>query len=159
MIVCLWSQKQSDSRHKPPKMVFCTHVFCPVVSFIFIFYLFLFSSPNLSDRRLDVYHTCTQDVASVRIENACLKCAARGSLEIQDAKKLPLRHESTIGKENLLNSNTCSTCRHNMVNVGPLTAEIGSGIYGTPANFNGFRVLAALLHSIIVVGVSQTLRR
>jgi len=30
---------------------------------------------------------------------------------------------------------------------------------GTPANFNGFRVLAALLHGILVVGVSQILRR
>ena len=29
----------------------------------------------------------------------------------------------------------------------------------TPANFNGFRVLAALLHGTIVMGVSQTLRR
>ena len=26
MIVCLWSQKQSESRHKPPKTVFCNHV-------------------------------------------------------------------------------------------------------------------------------------
>ena len=26
MIVCLWSQKQSESRHKPPKTVFCTLV-------------------------------------------------------------------------------------------------------------------------------------
>ena len=33
-----------------------------------------------------------------------------------------------------------------MVNVGPLTAEIGRGVWGTPANFNGFRVLALLLH-------------
>jgi len=32
-----------------------------------------------------------------------------------------------------------------MVNFGLLTAEIGSGVWGTPANFNGFRVLAALL--------------
>jgi len=30
--------------------------------------------------------------------------------------------------------------------LGPLTAEIGSGVWGTPANFNGFRVLASLLH-------------
>jgi len=30
-------------------------------------------------------------------------------------------------------------------------------VWGTPANFNGFRVLAALLHGILVVGVSQTL--
>ena len=28
-----------------------------------------------------------------------------------------------------------------MVNFCPLTAEIGSGVWGTPANFNGFRVL------------------
>ena len=59
-------------------------------------------------------------------------------------------------KKNLLNSNTSSTCSHNMVNFGPLTAEIGLGVWDTPANFNGFRVLAALLHSTVVVGVSQT---
>jgi len=66
-------------------------------------------------------------------------------------------HVSTIGK-NLLSSNTSSTCPHNMVNFGPL-AEIGSGVWGTPANFNGFRVLAALLVGTLVVGVSQTMRR
>jgi len=37
----------------------------------------------------------------------------------------------------------------NMVNFGPLTAEIGSGVWGTPANFNGFRVLAALLYGTL----------
>ena len=37
---------------------------------------------------------------------------------------------------------------HNMVNFGPLTAETGSGVWGTPANFNWFRVLAVLLHGI-----------
>ena len=31
-----------------------------------------------------------------------------------------------------------------MANFRPLMAEIGSGIWGTPANFNGFRVLASL---------------
>jgi len=46
-----------------------------------------------------------------------------------------------------------------MANVGPLTAEIGLPVWGTPANFNGFRVLAALLHGTLVVGVSQTLWR
>jgi len=35
-----------------------------------------------------------------------------------------------------------------MVNFGRLTAEIGSGVWGTPTNFNGFCVLAALLHGI-----------
>jgi len=33
-----------------------------------------------------------------------------------------------------------------MVNFGPLTAEIGLGVWGTPTNFNGFCILAALLH-------------
>ena len=46
-----------------------------------------------------------------------------------------------------------------MMHFGPLTAEIGPGVRGNPANFNGFRVLAALLHGTLVVGVSQTLRR
>ena len=68
-----------------------------------------------------------------------------------------LRHVSTIGK-NLLNSNS-DTCPHNMVNFGPLTAEICWRVWGTPANFNGFRVLAPLLHGTLVVGVSQTLWR
>jgi len=65
---------------------------------------------------------------------------------------------SAIGKK-FLNSNISSTCPHNMANFGPLGAEMGSGVWGTPANFNGFRVLAALLHGTLVVGVSQTLRR
>jgi len=48
-----------------------------------------------------------------------------------------------------------------MVNFGPLAAEIGLPVWGTPANFNGFRVLAALslLHGTLIVGVSETLRR
>jgi len=46
-----------------------------------------------------------------------------------------------------------------MVNVGPLAAEIDPVVWGTPANFNGFRVLEALLRGTLVVGVSQILRR
>ena len=45
-----------------------------------------------------------------------------------------------------------------MVNVGPLAAEIDLIVWGTPANFNGFHVLAALLHSTLVVSVCQTLQ-
>jgi len=141
-----------------------TLYFCPV---------FLFSTPNLSGRRLDIYHTCTHGVALVRIYNACLKCAARGSLEIQNPKNCQkfticmdtiaqlcraissqLRHISTIEK-NLLNSNVSPTRSRNTVNFGPLAAEI-CWRWGTPAHFNGFRVLAALLHGTRVVGVSQS---
>ena len=86
-----------------------------------------------------------------------------------DAKKSPSRHHRTISlgcifatkayinnRKKLLSSNTSSTRPRNMVNFGPLTAEIGSGVWGTPANFNGFRILAPLLHGTLVVGVSQT---
>jgi len=62
-------------------------------------------------------------------------------------------------KKNLLSSNISSRCPHNMVNFSLLAAEIGQVVWGTPANFNGFRVLAALLHGSQVVGVSQTLRQ
>jgi len=148
-----------------------------ILSLVLSSFFLLFSSPNLGRRRLDVYHTSTHGVALVRIKNAGLKCAARGSLslKIQDAKitkNLPsahhrttlsgcifaIRHLSTIGK-NLLNSNISSTRPHNMVNFGLLAAEIGLPVWGTPANFNGFCVLAALLHGTLVLGVSQTLRR
>ena len=56
----------------------------------------------------------------------------------------------------MFNTNISCTCPHNMVNFGPLAAEIVSLVWGTPGNFNRFRVLAALLHGTLVVGVSQT---
>jgi len=62
-------------------------------------------------------------------------------------------------EKSLLNSNTPSTCPDNMVNFGILTAEICWRVWGTLATFNGFRVLAALLHGTLVVRVSRTLQR
>jgi len=56
-----------------------------VLSFFFLF----FSSPNLSRCRLDVCHTSTHGVALVRIKDAGLKPATRGSLKTPDAKKSP----------------------------------------------------------------------
>jgi len=51
-----------------------------------------------------------------------------------------VRHVSTFDnrKKNLLNSNISLTCPYNMVNFGPLAAEMVSLVWGTPANFNGF---------------------
>jgi len=87
-------------------------------------------------------------------------------------KKSPSSHHRTIlsgyifatkaridNRKKLLSSNISSKCPHNMVNFRPLAAEIVSLAWGTPANFNGFRVLAALLNGTPVLGVSQTLRR
>ena len=60
-------------------------------------------------------------------------------------------------KKNLLSSNISSTCPHNMVNFGLLAAEIVPVVWGTPANFNRFRVLAALLHGTLQQWASANL--
>jgi len=60
-------------------------------------------------------------------------------------------------KKNLLNSNISSTRPYNLLNFGPLAAEIGSGVWDTPANFNEFCVLASLLHRHRSTDVNQTL--
>jgi len=146
-----------------------------VVSSFFFFLSFFFASPNLSGRRLHVCHTFTHGVALVRIYDAGLKRDARGSLEMQDAKnrqKSPSAHHRTTlsgyifatkaridNRKKLLSSNISSRCPHSTVNFGLLAAEIGPVVWGTPANFNGFRVLASLLHGTVVLGVSETLRR
>ena len=87
-------------------------------------------------------------------------------------KKSPSEHHPTTlssyifatkahidNRKNLISSNISSTCTNDMANFGVLAAEIFSLVSGTPANFNGFRVMAALLHGTPVCGVSQTLRR
>jgi len=57
-------------------------------------------------------------------------------------------HVSTIGKKLVKQQYILYTCPDNMVNFGPVTTDIGSGVCGNPTNFNGFCVLAALLHGI-----------
>jgi len=63
-----------------------------------------------------------------------------------------LRHVSTIRKKPALSSNISCTCPQNMADSGPLTAEIGSGVWGTPANLNGFPVLASLRAATSLTG-------
>jgi len=68
-----------------------------------------------------------------------------------------LKNTSTIGKK-LVKQQDLLHMLHNMVNFGPVAAEIGPVVWGTPINFNGFCVLAELLHGTLLLGVSQTLR-
>jgi len=100
--------------------------------------------------------------------------AARWKCRTQKlAKKSPSWHHRTIlsgyifatkahidNRKKLLSINISSTCPYNMVNFGVLAAEIVSLVWGTPANFNWFRILAALglLHGTPVglLAVSQT---
>jgi len=148
-----------------------TLYFCHVIS-IFFFLLFFFSSPNLSGTEIGClpyfYTSCG---LSANLE-CILKCAARGSLEMQDPKNRQkcaiwapsynfvgryLRNEGMYrqSEKNLLNSNTSCTCPDNTVNFGPLAAEICWRVWGTPVNFNTFHVLVALLHGTLVVGISK----
>jgi len=110
-----------------------------VVSFFLL--SFFFSLPNLSGL-LEM-----QDAKNRRLGTIAQLCWAISS---------QLRHVSSSGK-NLLSSNISSTCLHNMVNFSLLAAEIVSLVWGIPANFNGFRVLASLLQRHRSTEANQTL--
>jgi len=60
-------------------------------------------------------------------------------------------------RKKLLNSNIFCRCLYNIAKTSAyiLPAEICWRVWGIPANFKRFRVLAALLHGSLVVGVSQ----
>ena len=62
-------------------------------------------------------------------------------------------------KKSWLNSNISSTCLYNKVKFGRLAAEIYWRVWGAPANFNRFRVLASLglLHRRRSTKVNHTL--
>ena len=117
-----------------------------ILSFVLSSFFLAQSQPSQTGC-LPYFHTWCGLSANLgcRSETCCKRLA-----ENSGRKKSPSGHH-------LLNSNISSTCPDNMVNFGPLVAEIGLPVWGTPANFNGFRVLAALLHGTLVVGVSQTL--
>jgi len=140
--------------------------------FLLSFYLLLFLAKSQPSQIgcLPYFHTWCGLSANLgcRSETCCLWLA-----ENTGRKKPPSAHHRTTlsgyifatkahidnRKKNLLSSNISSRCPHNMVNFGLLAAEIVSLVWGTPDNFNAFRVLAALLHGTPVVGVSQTLPR
>ena len=117
--------------------------------FILVLSFFIFSSSNLSRRRLDVYHTSTHGVALVRISDAGLKrctwlAGNAGPKKVAKNRHLGtiaqfcravvshVRHISTVGIKNLLSSNMSSKCPHNMVNFGLLAAEIGLPVWAPP---------------------------
>ena len=133
-----------------------------------VLFIFFFSSPNLSGRRcLPYFYAWCGPNANLecRSEMCCEWLTGNAGPKNRDlgtiaqlcrAISSQLRHVSTIIK-NLLNSSVSPKCPHNMVNFGLLAAEICWRVWGTPANLNGFRVLAALLHGTLVVDISQTL--
>ena len=124
-------------------------------SFFLLFFL-AYSQPSQIGCLL-YFHTWCGPSANLgcRSETCCTRLAENAGRK----KSSSWHHRTTLSgyifatkvridnRKNLLNSNISSTCPDNMANFGPLAAEIGSGVWGTSANFNGFRVLAALRHS------------
>ena len=135
------------------------YIFILFLSFFFLLLLFLTKSQLSEIGCLPYFGTWCGLSANLECwsEMRCTRLT-----ENTGRKKSPSRHHRTTlsghifatkacidnRKKNLLSSNTSSTCTDNMVNFSPLTAEIGSGVWGTPTNFDGFCVLAALLHGI-----------
>ena len=78
--------------------------------------------------------------------------------QVSRAISSQLRHLSTIGKKLTKQQYVLQMSPQYGELNGRLTAEIDWWVWGTPSYFNGYRVLAALLHGSQVVGVSHTLR-
>ena len=136
---------------------------------------FFLCSPNLSRRRLDVYHTCTHGVALVRISDAVLKCAARGSLQIQDAKcrqKSPSGHHRTTLLGYIFTTKARIDNRKKLVKqqyllhmlpqyreLRPTSGWDRRGSLGHPCKFQRVSRLGSVTARHSSIGVSQTLRR
>jgi len=75
----------------------------------FLSFFFFFSSPILSGRRLDVYHTSTHDVALLRIWNACL---------VSDIAILVLKMDVKLQLTNLQNACLKCACTQFTENTG-----------------------------------------
>jgi len=104
-----------------------------IFALLFLSSIFFFSSPNLSDRRLDVYHTLTHGVAQCEFRMQVWKVlhAARCKCRTQKVAKITIWAPSYnfVGlylrnwgiyrqsEKNLLSSNISCTCPHNMVNL------------------------------------------
>jgi len=100
---------------------------------------------------------CTLLTRNTGRKNDAKNCHLGIIAQLCRAVSSQLRHVSTIGKKNLLNSNISSTCPHNMANFGPLMAEIGSGVWVISVNFNGFHFLPLLLQRRRSPEANQTL--
>ena len=101
---------------------------------------------------------CTRLAGNTGRKNYAKNRHLRTITQLWPAISSQLRHVSTIGKK-LVKLQYLPHMPYNMVNFGLLAAEIISLVWGTPANFSGFRALAVLLLGTLVVGISQTLRR
>jgi len=148
------------------------YIFDAVVCYFFFFFPRLNSQPPQIGC-LSYLHTWCGLSANLRSrsETCCTRLAEKNRTQ-KCRQKSPSGHYRTSlsgyifatearidNRKNLLSSNMSSTFPPQYGELRPLAAQIGLPVWGTPANFNGFRILVALLHGSQVVSVSQTLRR
>jgi len=145
----------------------CGHSILQLRLGLFSLSFFLVYSQQSEIRCLPYFHTwcglsasleCRSEMCCMWLaENTgCKKCNLHAIAQLRRAISSRLRHVSTIGK-NLLNSSISPTCPRTVVNFRPLAAEINWRVWGTLANFNGFRVWASLLQRRRSTEVNQTL--
>ena len=119
----------------PPCVADADIIFSSVVSSFFFF----FFSPNLSGRRLDVYHTYVHTWCGLSANLECRSemCCARLAAGRKSRQKSPSRHHRTTfsgyivatkahidNRRKLVKQQYVLHMSHNMVNFGPLAAEI-----------------------------------
>jgi len=149
----------------PPCVADADIIFCSCGFYLlsFFFLIFLAYSQRSEIGCLPHFHTqCGLSVnLECRSENNVLH-AARWKCRTQKLCKnrhlhiiAQLWHVSTVGK-NLLNVNISSACPDNMVHFSLLAAKTDCWVWGTPGNFNGFRVLAWLCYCTDVAGRRST---
>jgi len=123
-----------------------------------------------------MYHISTHDVACefrMQVWNVLHMASWKYRTQKFAKNSLSAHHHTTLSgnifatkaciekQKNILNSNISPTCLQNMVNFGPPAAgwdRLAGPVWGTPANFNGFCLLASLLHRRRSTEVNQTLQ-
>ena len=148
----------------PPCVADADIIFLPCGFFCLLFFPCLISA--IADWMSAILPHMMWPWCEFRMQVWNLLHAARWKCRTQKtAKNLPSGHHHTTlsgyifatkasidnREKNLLYSNVSLTRPHSMVNFR-LAAEVCGQVWCTPANFNGFCVLAALLHGTLVKG-------
>jgi len=158
----------------PPYGIRQAIIFLPCGFFVFYLSIFLlfflaYSQPSQIGC-LPHFHTwCGLSANSwCRSETCCTRLAENTGRKKIVKNSLSAHHRTNLSGyifatkalidsgKNMLSSIISPTILHNMVKISPLAAEIDAVVWSTPANFNWFRVLPALRHGILIVGVSQS---
>jgi len=138
-----------------------------ILSFVLSFFFFPRLMSAVADWMWPYLHTWCGLSANLRCrsETCCTRLAANTGRK----KSSKICHHATLlgyilatkaridNRKNLVKQQYLLSMPHSMVNFGPLAAEIGPVVSGTPAHFNGFRVLAALLQQRRSAEANQTL--